>query len=84
MSRSGIWSHHGSIAICFEGMLELSRKARDYARDAEDEVNGAHIWDFEQQIKGFIRFHSEENEKLCLTTGNNSLSETKIEKEGND
>lgn len=82
MRRSGIWSHHGSIAICFEGMLELNRRARNYARDAKDEVTSANLWNFEQQINAFIIYHSEENEKLAMTTGNNSLRPSRKE-EGN-
>ena len=70
MKRSGLWSHYGSIAICFEGMLELNRRARDHARG--DEKESAKLWDFEQQIKGFLQYYSEKNEALRLTTGNNS------------
>lgn len=76
MKRSGLWSHHGSIAICFEGMLELNRRARTHARG--DEKESATLWEFEQQIKELLQYYSEKNESLALTMGNNISSLPKV------
>lgn len=65
--RSGIWSHHGQIAVCLEGMIELIRRARNHARDGRDNDAGNTLYDLEQVITGHLYTFRQKNESLILS-----------------